>query len=142
MFCESRDKDALGDAAAGCGGGAAEAGEVVAEGAGGAFDDSAQAQAVQLAGEGRERELRDMEFQVCPAHAADVEFRSLQGAQQGLLFASGWQCEQVRPREGVISLFCMSLHAERRRERCVWRRRDAMQRDSRARPGRILIIDQ
>src|SRR5579883_647041 len=85
--CQSRNDPPFRDAAGGCEGGAAEAGEVVAVGAGDTFDDSEVAKAAQLTGEGCWGKMWKQANQVGAAHAVDIELGTLQGAQKPWLGA-------------------------------------------------------
>jgi hypothetical protein len=90
---ESWNDGVFGEAAAGSDSGAASAGEVVAIGAGNAFDDAKVAQAGELPGEGGRRALGDQRQEVGAAEAGDVEAETLQGGEQGLFGAA----EKLRP---------------------------------------------
>ena len=73
----------FGEAASGSDGGAASAGEIVAIGAGDAFDDAEVAQAGELPGEGGGRALGDERPEVGAAQAGDVEAGTLQKPRAG-----------------------------------------------------------
>src|SRR5208282_175417 len=82
---ESRNDAHLGEGA-GCGDrGAAEAGQVVAIGAGDALDQAEPAHATDLPGKSSRAQAGNKGSQVCSAQSADVELRALQGAEQCLL---------------------------------------------------------
>ena len=65
-------------------GGAAGAGEIVAIGAGDAFDDMELAQTGELSGEGGGRTLGECWQEVGAAEAGDIESGTLEGRKQGL----------------------------------------------------------
>ena len=77
----------FGDATGGGDGDAAEAGQVVAISAGDPLDQAEPADAIELSGESSRARIWNEGNQVCPAHAPDVELRSLQGAEQRLFAA-------------------------------------------------------
>src|ERR1700686_4876268 len=82
--CEGGDDGGLREVA-GCGdGGAAEAGEMVAVGAGDALDDANVAPAAKLPGQAVGRDLAEERGEIGAADAGDVELGILQGAQQGV----------------------------------------------------------
>ena len=88
MSDESGNNGVLGEAATGSNGSATSAGEVVAIGAGDAFDDAEVAQAGELPGEGGGRALGDERPEVGAAKAGDVEAGTLQSREQGLFGAA------------------------------------------------------
>ena len=87
MSGESRNDGEFGEAAAGGDGGAAGAGEIVARGAGDAFDDAELAQTGELSGEGCGRALGSQRQEVGAAEAGDVEAGTLQGREPGVFGA-------------------------------------------------------
>lgn len=82
---ESGDDDLLGESAGGGDGAATEAGQVVAIGASDFLDEAELAQAFEIAGDTGGGAIRQERLQIGAAHAADVERRALQGAQQRTL---------------------------------------------------------
>src|SRR5947199_333181 len=98
-YCgESRDDAHFGYGAS-CGDrGAAEAGRVVAIGAGDALDQAEPAHATDLPGESSRAQAGDKGSQICSAQSADVELRTLQGAEQCLLAS----LEEVQPFDQAI----------------------------------------
>ena len=78
----------LGEAATGSDGSATSAGEIVAIGAGDAFDDAKVAQAGELPGEGGRRALGEERPEVGAAQPGDVEAGTLQSREQGLFGAA------------------------------------------------------
>ena len=79
MSGESRNDVVFNEAAAGGDGGAAGASQIVAIGAGDAFDDAQVAQAGEASGEGGGRALGEQWQEVGAAEASDVEGGTLQG---------------------------------------------------------------
>ena len=90
----------FGNATGGGDGDAAEAGQVVAISAGDPLDQAKPADAIELSGESSRARIWNEGNQVCPAHAPDVELRSLQGAEQRLFAA----LEEVQALDEAISV--------------------------------------
>ena len=88
MSDESGNDGVLGEAATGSDGSATSAGEIVAIGAGDAFDDAELAQTGELSGEGGGRALGEQRPEVSAAQADDVEAGTLQGREQALFDAA------------------------------------------------------
>src|SRR5271165_5935380 len=84
---KSGDDVHFGNATGGGDGAAAKAGQVVAISAGDPLDQAKPADAIELSGESSRARIWNEGNQVCPAHAPDVELRSLQGAEQRLFAA-------------------------------------------------------
>ena len=84
-YGKSGDDELLGDSAGGGDGATAEAGEVIAIGAGDFLDEAEVAQASEITGDAGDGHLREKRFQIGTANTTDVELRTLQGAQQGML---------------------------------------------------------
>src|ERR1700693_5872804 len=95
----------FGDAAGRSDGGAAEAGQIVAIGAGDPLDQAKLTHAVELSGEGGGGQGRDQGSQVSPAQSTDIELRALQGAKQRL-FAS---LEEVQSLDEAIAIVALIL---------------------------------
>ena len=85
MSCKSGDNGLLGQSAASGYCAAPDAGQVIAIGAGDALDEAEIAQARELAGNGRWRQLVKNRNEMSTADAGDVESGSLKCAQQTLL---------------------------------------------------------
>ena len=81
---ESRNDGLLSEAAACRDGSTASAGEIVAIGAGDAFDDVELAPAGEMSGEGGRRALGEYWQEVGAAEAGDIESGTLEGRKQGL----------------------------------------------------------
>jgi hypothetical protein len=94
---KGRNDGVFSEAAASRDGGAAGAGEIVAIGAGDAFDDVELAQTGEVSGEGGGRALGECWQEVGAAEAGDIESGTLQGRKQGLFGAA----EEVETPEGA-----------------------------------------
>ncbi|HYA81138.1 MAG TPA: hypothetical protein VED87_09435, partial [Methylocystis sp.] len=132
---ESRDDAHLGDGAS-CGDrGAAEAGQVVAIGAGDALDQAEPAHASDLPGERSRPQAGDKGSQVCSAQSADVELRTLQGAEQCLLAS----LEEVQPFDQAIFVAAiLGSSRERARTPALWSSRaDRCSKHRRQQPSRM-----
>jgi hypothetical protein len=83
--CEGWNDGELSDAGSGGDGGSADAGEVVAVGAGDAFDDAELSETAEPAGDGCRRERCERGREVGPAQAGDIEGGALESEQEGVI---------------------------------------------------------